>query len=91
MSSIRLPGTACSPSAGREDIVCLIPCHFACIATDLISASRSGCSELPGNARVEGDILEIDGSVMVEEKLPVGQFAGITIGDWRGYDLVAAR
>jgi ribosomal protein S12 methylthiotransferase len=29
--------------------------------------------------------------VMVDEKLPVGSFADITIGDWRGYDLVAAR
>lgn len=33
---------------------------------------------------------EIDGSVMVDETIPVGQFANITIG-WRGYDLVAAR
>jgi len=28
---------------------------------------------------------------MVDEALPVGEFADITIGDWRGYDLVAAR
>ena len=34
---------------------------------------------------------EIDGSVMVDETLPVGQVADITIGDWREYDLVAAR
>jgi ribosomal protein S12 methylthiotransferase len=27
----------------------------------------------------------------VDESLPVGEFADITIGDWRGYDLVAAR
>jgi hypothetical protein len=26
-----------------------------------------------------------------DESLPVGEFADITIGDWRGYDLVAAR
>ena len=25
------------------------------------------------------------------QKLHVGQFADITTGDWRGYDLVAAR
>ena len=25
------------------------------------------------------------------KSIPVGQFANITIGDWRGYDLVAAR
>jgi ribosomal protein S12 methylthiotransferase len=45
----------------------------------------------PGIARTEWDAPEIDGSVMVDETLPVGQFADITIGDWRGYDLVAAR
>jgi ribosomal protein S12 methylthiotransferase len=41
--------------------------------------------------RTQWDAPEIDGSVMVDEKLPVGEFADITIGDWRGYDLVAAR
>jgi len=47
--------------------------------------------EQPGIARARWDAPEIDGSVMVDESLPVGQFADITIGDWRGYDLVAAR
>jgi ribosomal protein S12 methylthiotransferase len=47
--------------------------------------------EQPGVARTEWDAPEIDGSVMVDESLPVGEFADITIGDWRGYDLVAAR
>ncbi len=47
--------------------------------------------EQPGIARTEWDAPEIDGSVIVDESLPVGQFANITIGDWRGYDLVAAR
>jgi len=47
--------------------------------------------EQPGVARTEWDAPEIDGSVMVDEKIPVGEFAQVTIGDWRGYDLVAAR
>jgi ribosomal protein S12 methylthiotransferase len=47
--------------------------------------------EQPGVARTQWDAPEIDGSVMVDESLPVGEFADITIGDWRGYDLVAAR
>jgi ribosomal protein S12 methylthiotransferase len=47
--------------------------------------------EQPGVARTQWDAPEIDGSVMVDEAIPVGEFANITIGDWRGYDLVAAR
>lgn len=47
--------------------------------------------EQPGIARTPWDAPEIDGSVMVDEAIPVGEFADITIGDWRGYDLVAAR
>ena len=47
--------------------------------------------EQPGVARTQWDAPEIDGSVMVDETLPVGQFADITIADWHGYDLVAAR
>jgi ribosomal protein S12 methylthiotransferase len=47
--------------------------------------------EQPGVARTEWDAPEIDGSVHVDEKIPVGEFAQVTIGDWRGYDLVAAR
>ena len=47
--------------------------------------------EEKGVGRTEWDAPEIDGSVIVDEKLPVGSFADITIGDWRGYDLVAAR
>ncbi len=46
--------------------------------------------EQPGVARTQWDAPEIDGSVMVDESIPVGEFADITIGDWRGYDLVAA-
>jgi len=47
--------------------------------------------EQPGVGRTQWDAPEIDGSVMVDESIPVGEFADITIGDWRGYDLVAAR
>ena len=47
--------------------------------------------EEPGVARTERDAPEIDGTVFVDKKLPVGEFAEVTISDWRGYDLVAAR
>jgi ribosomal protein S12 methylthiotransferase len=47
--------------------------------------------EQKGVGRTQWDAPEIDGSVMVDEKLPVGSFAEVKIGDWRGYDLVAAR
>jgi ribosomal protein S12 methylthiotransferase len=47
--------------------------------------------EQPGVARTQWDAPEIDGSVHVDESIPVGSFADITIGDWRGYDLVAAK
>jgi ribosomal protein S12 methylthiotransferase len=47
--------------------------------------------EQPGVARTEWDAPEIDGSVHVPDDIPVGSFAEVTIKDWRGYDLVAAR
>ncbi len=47
--------------------------------------------EEPGVGRTEWDAPEIDGSVQVDETLPVGEFAEVAIRDWRGYDLVAAR
>lgn len=47
--------------------------------------------EEPGVARTEWDAPEIDGTVFVDKSLPVGEFAHVTIQDWRGYDLVAAR
>jgi len=47
--------------------------------------------EQPGIARTEWDAPEIDGSVHVPDDIPVGSFAQVTIKDWRGYDLVAAR
>ena len=45
--------------------------------------------EEPGVARGEMDAPDIDTTVVVSKKLPVGQFADVTIEDWRGYDLVA--
>lgn len=45
--------------------------------------------EEPGSARSEMDAPDIDTTVFVDRKLPVGQFADVTIKDWRGYDLVA--
>lgn len=47
--------------------------------------------EKPGLARTEMDAPEIDGTIFVEKSLPVGDFAEVTVRDWRGYDLVAAR
>jgi ribosomal protein S12 methylthiotransferase len=47
--------------------------------------------EQPGVARTEWDAPEIDGTVQVDDSLPVGEFAEVTISDWRGYDLVAER
>jgi ribosomal protein S12 methylthiotransferase len=47
--------------------------------------------EKPGIARTEWDAPEIDGTVMVDQKIAPGSFADVTINDWRGYDLVAAR
>ena len=47
--------------------------------------------EKPGTARTAWDAPDIDGTVFVDKKLPAGQFADVTVHDWRGYDLVAAR
>jgi ribosomal protein S12 methylthiotransferase len=46
--------------------------------------------EEPGVARGEMDAPDIDTTVFVSKKLPVGEFAEIEIKEWRGYDLVAA-
>ncbi|MGB3118416.1 MAG: 30S ribosomal protein S12 methylthiotransferase RimO [Verrucomicrobiales bacterium] len=43
----------------------------------------------PGLARSEMDAPEIDSTVFVDTKLPVGEFVEIRVRDWRGYDLVA--
>lgn len=42
-----------------------------------------------GIARGEMDAPDIDTTVFVNKKLPVGEFADVTIKNWRGYDLVA--
>jgi ribosomal protein S12 methylthiotransferase len=47
--------------------------------------------EKPGEARTYMDAPDIDGTVFVDADLPVGEFADVTIQDWRGYDLVAKR
>lgn len=44
----------------------------------------------PGQARAEMDAPEVDGTVFVPAELPVGEFAEVTVSDWRGYDLVAS-
>lgn len=45
--------------------------------------------DAPGQARAEMDAPEVDGTVFVPAELPVGQFAEVTVAEWRGYDLVA--
>lgn len=45
--------------------------------------------DAPGQARGEMDAPEVDGTIFVPAELPVGQFAEVTVRDWRGYDLVA--
>ncbi|MCP5557387.1 MAG: 30S ribosomal protein S12 methylthiotransferase RimO [Verrucomicrobiaceae bacterium] len=46
--------------------------------------------EEPGVARGELDAPDIDTTIFVSKKLPVGEFADVEIKEWRGYDLVAA-
>jgi ribosomal protein S12 methylthiotransferase len=46
--------------------------------------------EEPGVARSEIDAPDIDTTVFVNKKLPVGSFTEVQIKEWRGYDLVAA-
>ncbi len=45
--------------------------------------------DAPGQARAQMDAPEVDGTVFVPDSLPVGEFAEVTVRDWRGYDLVA--
>jgi ribosomal protein S12 methylthiotransferase len=45
--------------------------------------------ESPGVARSTGDAMEIDGVVKVPKKLPVGQFAEVTVTGAEEYDLIA--
>jgi len=46
--------------------------------------------EKPGIARSHADAPDIDGRVMVDAALPIGEFADVKIGAARDYDLVAA-
>lgn len=46
--------------------------------------------DAPGQARAEMDAPEVDGTVYVPAELPVGEFAEVTVAEWRGYDLVAS-
>ena len=45
--------------------------------------------EEPGVGRSQWDAPDIDASVLVDKKLPVGSFTEVSIKDWRGYDLIA--
>ena len=45
--------------------------------------------EEPGIARSAMDAPEIDGTIIVDEKLKAGTFTEVTVSDWRGYDLIA--
>ncbi|HSJ03505.1 MAG TPA: 30S ribosomal protein S12 methylthiotransferase RimO, partial [Verrucomicrobium sp.] len=45
----------------------------------------------PAEGRTYMDSIVIDGMVFIDPTLPVGEFADVTIADWRGYDLVAER
>ena len=57
----------------------------------MVGRSMRVLVESPGVARTAWDAPEIDGSVEVDERLPVGEFAEITVEDWMGYELYAAR
>jgi hypothetical protein len=52
------------------------------------STAATSCHFWRWAAKVEIDVV---GTVFVDDSLPIGEFANITVGDWRGYDLVAAR
>ena len=45
--------------------------------------------DAPGQARGEMDAPEVDGTVFIPDGIPVGEFAEVTVREWRGYDLVA--
>jgi len=54
-----------------------------------LGAEKRVLVEQPGIARTQWDAPEIDGIVEVDESLPVGEFATVTITGHRGYDLLA--
>jgi ribosomal protein S12 methylthiotransferase len=47
--------------------------------------------EESGIARTEWDAPGIDSTVLIDKQTPVGNFTHVTINNWRGYDLIAAR
>jgi ribosomal protein S12 methylthiotransferase len=57
---------------------------------DLVGKKIRVLVEEPGVARSQWDAPDIDSTVLVPKKLKVGEFAEVTIKEWRGYDLVAA-
>lgn len=59
------------------------------IGQDQIGKKIKVLVESPGIARSAWDAPDVDGTVIVDESLPVGEFAEVTITDSIGYDLVA--
>ncbi len=59
------------------------------INSGLIGRKLRVLVEEPGVARSAMDAPDIDTTVSVSKKLPVGEFAEVTVKDWRGYDLIA--
>ena len=69
------------------------PSHARPLAARLHSAANRGLREPTAarhaEARSAADALEIDGTVFVDEKLPVGEFAEVTVTGHKDYDLIA--
>lgn len=59
------------------------------IGQDQIGKTIKVLVESPGIARSAWDAPDVDGTVIVDESLPVGEFVEVTITDSIGYDLVA--
>jgi ribosomal protein S12 methylthiotransferase len=60
------------------------------VNSDMVGRKLKVLIEQPGVGRSSMDAPDIDATVIVDQALPVGSFAEVTIKDWRGYDLVAA-
>jgi ribosomal protein S12 methylthiotransferase len=60
------------------------------VNSDMVGRKLTVLIEQPGVGRSSMDAPDIDATVIVDQALPVGSFAEVTIKDWRGYDLVAA-
>lgn len=75
----------------RNTAMALLQKIAAELNEEQLGQSRRVLVESPGIARTEWDAPEIDGTVFVDESLPVGEFAEVKISGWRGYDLVAKR